>query len=62
MGGLPEEVTFKLRREGREGICQIDKGKRVLKSRDITLQQRSTQPKLSLFQESCMDMRVGEDT
>ena len=34
----------------------------IFKSRDITLQQRSTQPKLWLFQESCMDMRVGEDT
>lgn len=25
-GGLPEEVTFKLRSEGWEEICQMDKG------------------------------------
>ena len=31
MGGLPEEVTFKLRREVRDGICQIDTGKQSIK-------------------------------
>ena len=41
---------------GRKAMTNLDS---ILKSRDITLQQRSVWSRLWFFQWSCMDMRVG---
>ena len=41
---------------GRKVMTNLDS---ILKSRDITLQQRSVLSRLWFFQWSCMDMRVG---
>ena len=41
---------------GRKAMTNLDS---ILKSRDITLQQRSIYSKLWFFQWSCTDMRVG---
>ena len=41
---------------GRKAMTNLDN---ILKSRDITLPTKSISSKLSFFQWSCMDMRVG---